>query len=49
MHSRCNLKGRGDCKVVSGENVARPWMEGCHMALEIKKWKQVKAEPRIKW
>lgn len=47
---RCNLKEIGDCKVVTGESVARQHrMVVCRMTLEIKKRKRVKVEPRIKW
>ncbi|XP_056134022.1 uncharacterized protein LOC130110842 [Lampris incognitus] len=47
---RCDLKGIGDCKVVTGENVARQHrMVVCKMTLETKMRTRVKTQPKIKW
>ena len=36
--------------MIAGDNVAKQHrLLVCRMALETKKWKIVKAEPRIKW
>lgn len=43
----CNLKETGDCKVVSGDNVANQhWMEVFRITLESEKRKRVMAETR---
>ncbi|KAG2457342.1 CFDP2 protein, partial [Polypterus senegalus] len=47
---RVDLKEIEDCKVVAGESVVKQHrMVVCRMALEIKKRKRVRAEPRINW
>lgn len=50
LNRRVSLKEIGDCKAVSGENVARQhWTLVCRMTLDVKKRKRVKAETRTKW
>ncbi|XP_065658149.1 uncharacterized protein LOC136082660 [Hydra vulgaris] len=47
---RRNLKEVSDCKVISGESVAKQHrMVICRMVFEVKKKKRLRAEPKIRW